>query len=61
VLADGTMTVGTTAAGDAAATVTSSAHDFVSWGTRRSDWRTAATVSGDATWAAPILDAINII
>ena len=50
-----------TATGPAAATVTSSAHDFVSWGTRRSDWRDACALDGDTAYAAAVLDAIDII
>jgi len=46
----------------AAATVTSTAHDFVCWGTKRRDWRTQAVlVAGDADYAASVLDGINII
>ena len=44
-----------------AATVTSSAHDFVSWGTLRSPWRAACSLSGDADAAVPMLDALNIV
>ena len=47
--------------GDPAAVVTSSAHDYISWGTQRSDWRETCEVSGDAAYAAAVLDAINII
>ncbi len=43
------------------ATISSSAHDFVSWGTKRSDWRSACTLRGDADVAAAFLDALNII
>ncbi|MEM7094460.1 MAG: maleylpyruvate isomerase N-terminal domain-containing protein [Actinomycetota bacterium] len=43
------------------ATITSSAHDFVRWGTKRDDWRSACEVRGDATVATPFLDALNII
>jgi uncharacterized protein (TIGR03083 family) len=43
------------------ATVTSAAHDFVSWGTTRSDWRGACTLSGDTMVAETFLDAIDII
>ncbi len=46
---------------DAAAVVTSSAHDYVSWGTKRSDWRESCTVTGDADYAATVLDAVNVI
>lgn len=48
-------------ADDAAATATSSAHDFVSWGTQRSNWRETTTVRGDEGYAASVLDVINII
>jgi hypothetical protein len=36
-----------------------SSHDFVSWATKRSDWRTHAQLTDPL--AAPTLDAINII
>ncbi len=42
-----------------APTIITSVHDFVSWGTKRSDWRDH--VSGDTDRAAAVLDAINII
>jgi uncharacterized protein (TIGR03083 family) len=42
-----------------APTIVSTVHDFVSWGTKRSDWR--GQVSGDTDRVAPVLDAINII
>lgn len=42
-------------------TVKTSAHSFVSWATKRADWRDQATVEGDAAAAAPTLDALNII
>lgn len=46
----------------AAATLTSSVHDFVSWGTRRKSWREGSVnISGDADLAAAVADAINII
>ena len=47
--------------GEAAATVTSTAEDFVSWGTKRSDWRDSCRVEGDEDVAAGALDAIDII
>lgn len=43
------------------ATVSSSAHDFVSWGTKRSDWRSACSLRGDGDVAAAFLDALNIV
>lgn len=53
-----TVTEGTEAD---APTVTTTVHDFVSWGTKRSDWR--SVVSGDVDDAdlASVLDAINVI
>lgn len=46
----------------AAATVTSTPHAFVSWGTKRRPWREmGVTVDGDEAYAAGILDAINVI
>jgi len=47
--------------GDADATVTSSAHDFVLWGTVRTPWREACLIEGDQSVAATFLDALNII
>ena len=47
--------------GNAAATITSNAHDFVIWGTRRAPWRDLVTIDGDADYAARVLDAIKII
>ena len=45
-----------------APTVTTSAHDFVSWGTQRADWRKTSTITGGNEAAVgAILDAINII
>ncbi len=46
---------------DPAATVRSSAHDFVSWGTKRSAWRDACEVSGDEALASAVLDRLDII
>jgi hypothetical protein len=47
---------------NAAATVTTTAHDFVCWGTDRRDWRVSGVqVTGDADYAARILDAVNVI
>lgn len=46
---------------DVASTVTSSAHDFVAWGTKRSDWRACCALDGDETYAASVLDALNIV
>lgn len=47
---------------EGAPTLTSGAHDFVSWGTKRADWRATSTLTGaGADDAALVLDAINII
>lgn len=48
-------------ADDAAATVTSSAEDFVSWATTRSAWRDSCRIEGDEALAAAVLDALDII
>jgi uncharacterized protein (TIGR03083 family) len=45
----------------AAARVTSSAVEFILWGTARVPWREYASVDGDAGYAARILDEINIV
>jgi len=50
------------AGGDAdAPTVHSTVHDFVSWGTKRSDWRDATTGDTDHEALAGVLDAVDII
>jgi hypothetical protein len=55
-----TLTAGVDPA--AAATATSTAHDFVCWGTKRRDWRDCGVrVDGDDTYAASVLDGINVI
>jgi hypothetical protein len=46
---------------DVAAVVTSPAHEFVLWGTKRTDWRASTTIEGDHDYGAAVLDAINII
>lgn len=47
---------------EGAPSVLTHAHHFVSWGTKRSDWRATSTVSGaDADAVNVVLDAINII
>jgi hypothetical protein len=44
-----------------APTVRSTVHDFVSWGTKRSDWRDVVTGDTEDAAVAAVLDAINII
>lgn len=40
---------------------TSSATDFLRWGTKRSAWRSAVDISGDRATVASVLDAIDIV
>ncbi len=58
--ADGLVTV-TDGIGTVAATVESGAHAFVSWGTKRADWRASCSVTGDEAYAAAVLDTLNIV
>ena len=58
---DGRPVVSEGAVADAAATARSSAHDFVAWGTQRRPWRDFVKLEGDADFAAPVLDACNVI
>lgn len=45
-----------------APTLSTTAHDFVSWGTKRADWRATSTLTGPGSdAAATVLDALNII
>ena len=59
--ADGLITITDGIGAGTAATVESSAHDFVSWGTKRCDWRSCCTVTGDEAYAAAVLDVLNIV
>ena len=46
----------------AAAQVTSTAHDFVCWGTKRRGWKEMGVrVAGDTAYGARVLDAVNVI
>jgi uncharacterized protein (TIGR03083 family) len=58
--ADDAITV-TSDVSPADVTVTSSAHDFVLWGTKRAPWADACTVEGDSAVAATFFDAVNIV
>ena len=58
---DGLITVPPRANLGSSATVTSTAHDFVSWGTKRSDWRSTCSIDGDESYATTVLDTLNII
>jgi hypothetical protein len=40
---------------------TSSASDFLRWGTTRTAWRSAVTVTGEHSRVAAVLDAVNIV
>lgn len=42
-------------------TITTTAHDFVSWATQRADWRASCTGDVDNADVGKVLDAINII
>ena len=44
-----------------AATVTTSVHDFISWGTKRADWRTMTVADNLTPSAAAVIDALNVI
>lgn len=44
-----------------APTIVTSVHDFVSWGTKRSDWRDEVSGDTDRPGVDVVLDAINII
>jgi uncharacterized protein (TIGR03083 family) len=48
-------------ADDDAPVVRTTAHDFVSWGTKRSDWRGSSTGDVSHPDVAAVLDAINVI
>jgi hypothetical protein len=45
----------------APAVATSTAHDFVLWGTGRADWRRYVELSGDRDHGARVLDAVDIV
>lgn len=57
---DGLWTVGNQPQVDAP-TVRTTAHDFISWATKRADWRATSTGDVDHADAAAVLDAINVI
>ncbi len=58
---DGRVVVSESTNGDVVATVHSTDHDFVIWGTRRAPWRSMVKIEGDEDYAARVLDAIKII
>tara|TARA_Y100000768_G_scaffold313978_1_gene248809 strand:+ start:693 stop:1499 length:807 start_codon:yes stop_codon:yes gene_type:complete len=58
---DGLISVAPRANLGASATVASTAHNFVSWGTKRSDWRKTCVIDGNENYANTVLDTINII
>ena len=57
---DGRVRVTEGAAPDAAATITSDAHDFVIWGTQRRQWSECVEIEGDEPYASTVLDAMHI-
>ncbi|MET8779155.1 hypothetical protein ABZV58_29490 [Nocardia sp. NPDC004654] len=46
---------------DSPLTVTSDGHEFIAWGTQRTNWRDTCAISGDETLVAAFLDTLNII
>jgi hypothetical protein len=46
---------------EAAPTIRTTAHDFISWATQRADWRTTSTGDVDHADAGAVLDAVNVI
>ena len=58
---DGRITVTPGADAAATATVDSTTDAFVVWGTTRRPWRDYCRVSGDAGYAATVLDVVNVI
>jgi uncharacterized protein (TIGR03083 family) len=58
---EGRLLVSEGPAADAAATITSDGHDFVSWGTKRRPWQDSVQIDGDAAYAGRVLDGIKII
>ena len=62
-IAPGTDRVSVTEGADkgAAATVRSTSHDFVVWGTKRRPWRDFVEIDGDEAYATAVLDAVKII
>lgn len=59
---DGSLAAVPGAAAGASVTVTSTAADFVLWGTKRTDWREhGVSITGDADYAALVLDAVDVI
>jgi uncharacterized protein (TIGR03083 family) len=58
---DGRVAITSGAGPDAAATATSSAVDFVVWGTQRRPWRDYVKIEGDEAYAAQVLAEVNVI
>lgn len=61
VLAPGDTWTVTPGSGPDVPTVRTTVHDFVAWGTKRSDWRTSVGGDTDHDGVAGVLDAIDII
>ena len=58
---DGRVLVTEGAAPAAVATVTSTSHDFVIWGTQRRPWKSSTSITGDTAYAGRVLDGIKVI
>jgi uncharacterized protein (TIGR03083 family) len=59
--AAGPLWVVANGADDDAPVIRTTAHDFVSWGTKRADWRGTSTGDVAHSGVAEVLDAINVI
>jgi hypothetical protein len=58
---DGLVGVAQGIAGETAAVVTSTGPEFVIWATQRRPWRERdVKIEGDETYAASVLDAVNL-
>jgi uncharacterized protein (TIGR03083 family) len=57
---EGRVLVTAGAAPDAAAVITSDAHEFVAWATHRRPWAECVSIEGDEPYASTVLDAIHI-
>ena len=58
---DGAVSVTPGPRGDAATTISSGAHDFVVWGTKRVDWRDHVELGGDTDLGRRFLDTLDIV
>ena len=57
---EGRVTVTEGPSAETATTLTSGAHEFVSWATHRRPWSECVTIEGDEPYASTFLDAVHI-